>query len=140
MIARLLKGFFAPPQETQVAEMLLPLLKSLRPPARPSAEDGETLVKAGQAAGAGDHRPTSNVRQCDAYEEILALHRRYGVRLEHSVVFLLRTLCYEVTEVAREAGCARSLLYKALSGERSAPELLRKVVRRKIGVDPWEMA
>ena len=36
--------------ETRVAEALLPLLKSLRPPARPRGEDGDTLVKVGQAA------------------------------------------------------------------------------------------
>lgn len=72
-------------------------------------------------------------------KEILDLHGRCGIRLEHSVVFLLRTLGHDVTAVAREAGCARSLLYKALSGERSAPEELRRVVRQKIGVDPWEI-
>lgn len=35
---------------TQVAEMLLPLLASLRPGARPRAEDGDALVKVGRAA------------------------------------------------------------------------------------------
>jgi hypothetical protein len=73
-----------------------------------------------------------------AVKEILALHQRYGIRLEHSVVFLLRTKGYDVTEVMREAGYTRSLLYKALSGERSAPPPLRQVLRQKLGVDPWE--
>ena len=75
----------------------------------------------------------------DAVKEILDLHRRHGIRLEHSVVFLLRAMGCDVTEVAREAGYARSLLYKALSGERSAPRALRQAVRGKIGVDPWEV-
>lgn len=75
----------------------------------------------------------------EAVHEILELHRRHGIRLGHSIVFLFRSVGCDVTEVAREAGYTRSSLYKALSGERSAPEPLRKVVREKIGVDPWEM-
>ena len=72
-----------------------------------------------------------------ATREILALHRRHGVALANSVIFLLRASGYDVSSVARESGYTRSTLYKAFACERSAPPRVREVVTEKIGVDPW---
>lgn len=63
---------------------------------------------------------------------------KHGVPLTLSVQLLARLESVEIKDIAERANCARSLVYMALSGDRSAPDRLRQTFRSAIGIDPWE--
>ncbi|MDD3449921.1 MAG: hypothetical protein PHF72_12925 [Gammaproteobacteria bacterium] len=72
-------------------------------------------------------------------QRLLRVHMQHGVPLEMSVPFLLKLAGWGVAETANAAGFTRTHLYFALRGDRTAPEPLRRLLRERLGADPWSV-
>ncbi|MDD3449923.1 MAG: hypothetical protein PHF72_12935, partial [Gammaproteobacteria bacterium] len=59
--------------------------------------------------------------------------------MELSVPLLFRMRNLNLNQIASEAGYSRQLLYFALRGDRTAPEPLRRLLRERLGADPWSV-
>lgn len=70
-------------------------------------------------------------------QEILEIHRRYGVPLSMTVPFLLKLNGWAVGETAEAAGYTRAHLHQVLRRGLEPPSGLRNIVAKRLGVDPW---
>lgn len=70
--------------------------------------------------------------------EILCVHKRLGIQLQHSVWLLCKHKGIVLSELAAECGYHRNYLYMSLSGTIQPAREFREAVAKKLGVDPWE--
>lgn len=70
--------------------------------------------------------------------EILRLHRKLGVQLQHSVWLLCKHKGIVLSKLAEECGYHRNYLYMSLSGTIQPANEFRTAITKKLGVDPWK--
>jgi hypothetical protein len=75
----------------------------------------------------------------DQVVRLLQVHRECGVPLQHSIALLAKTNRLKLQEIAHRAGCQRTGLYKALTGEFEASVRLRETLAAELGIDPWSI-
>lgn len=73
-----------------------------------------------------------------AAAEILALHQRHGLSFKDSVLFLIKAAGFDIGTLEKEAGRTRSTIHQALNGACQPTDAVRRAVKRRIGLDPWE--
>lgn len=71
-------------------------------------------------------------------EEILAIHRKHKVQLQHSVWLLCKHKGLKLADLAEGCGYHRNYLYMSLSGAITPALEFRNAITDKLGIDPWD--
>lgn len=69
--------------------------------------------------------------------EILCLHQKHGIQLQHSVWLLCKRKGIVLSGLAEECGYHRNYLYMSLTGAIKPAAKFREAVAQKLGIDPW---
>jgi transcriptional regulator with XRE-family HTH domain len=73
-----------------------------------------------------------------AYEEVLSLHQRHNIPLQHSIALLCKTEGIGMSELAESCGKHRNYLNQSLRGIFKPTHKFRMAITKKLGVDPWK--